>query len=219
MSLSDVADLSMSLSDVAVPINGDAEHYCEEGLQLRRRKRKKVPREGRKGAWCPIAANQRWSLDFTSDALGNGRQFRAANLKDECTRECPAIEMDFSLQGVRVVDMLERVAFERGYPDILVVDNGPEPTSRALDRWANDHGVHLHFIDPDKPTQNAYIESFNGRFREECLNLHWFTSIGEAREIIEKWRIDYNTERPHSSLNLNSAVGVFCRPVLVGVFR
>ena len=109
--------------------------YREEGLQLRRRKRKKVPREGREGTWCPIAANQRWSLDFTSDALRNGRQFRTANLKDECTRECPAIEVDFSLQGVRVVDMLERVAFERGSPDILVVDNGPELTSRALDRW------------------------------------------------------------------------------------
>ena len=121
-------------------------------------------------------------------------------VKDDCTRECPAIEVDFSLQEMRGVDMLERVAFERGYPDILVVDNGSELTSRALDRWANDHGVHLHLIDPGKSTQNAYIESLNGRFREECLNLHWFTSIGEAREIIEEWRIDYNTERPHSSL-------------------
>jgi putative transposase len=86
------------------------------------------------------------------------------------------------------------------YPDILVVDNGPELRGRALDGWADDHGVQLYFIDPGKPTQNAYIESFNGRYREECLNQHWFTSIGEAREIIEEWRIDYNTERPHSSL-------------------
>ena len=174
--------------------------YREERLWLRRTKRKKIPREGREGGWCPIAANQRWSLDFTQDALANGRKFRTANLKDDCTRECPAIEVDFSLPGERVVEMLERAARERGYPDILVVDNGPELRGRALDRWADDKGVQLYFIDPGKPTQNAYIESFNGRFREECLNLHWFTSIGEAREIIEDWRVDYNTERPHSSL-------------------
>ncbi|WP_454283597.1 DDE-type integrase/transposase/recombinase [Roseovarius sp. MBR-79] len=95
-----------------------------------------------------MAANQRWSLDFTSDALANGRKFRTANLKDDCTRECPAIEVDFSLPGERVVEMLERVARERGYPDILVVDNGPELRGRALDRWADDHGVQLYFIDP-----------------------------------------------------------------------
>lgn len=174
--------------------------YREERLWLRRTKRKKIPREGREGAWCPIAPNQRWSLDFTSDALANGRKFRTANLKDDCTRECPAIDVDFSLPGERVVEMLERVARERGYPDILVVDNGPELRGRALDGWADDHGVQLYFIDPGKPTQNAYIESFNGRYREECLNQHWFTSIGEAREIIEEWRVDYNTARPHSSL-------------------
>lgn len=174
--------------------------YREERLWLRRTKRKKIPREARKGSWCPIAANQRWSLDFTSDALANGRKFRTANLKDDCTRECPAIEVDFSLPGERIVQMPERVARERGYPDIVVVDNGPELRGRAMDGWADDHGVQLYFIDPGKPTQNAYIESFNGRFREECLNQHWFTSIGEAREIIEDWRIDYNIERPHSSL-------------------
>jgi putative transposase len=174
--------------------------YREERLWLRRTKRKKIPQEGREGAWCPVAANQRWSLDFTSDALANGRKFRTANLKDDCTRECPAIEVDFSLPGERVVEMLERVTRERGYPDILVVDNGPELRGRALDGWADDHGVQLYFIDPGKPTQNAYIESFNSRYREECLNQHWFTSIREAREIIEDWRIDYNKERPHSSL-------------------
>ncbi len=148
----------------------------------------------------PVAANRRWSLGFTSDALANGRKFRTANLKDDCTRECPAIEVDFSLPGERVVEVLERVARERGHPDILIVDNGPELRGRALDAWADDHGVQLYFIDPGKPTQNACIESFNGRLREECLNQHWFTSIGEARSIIEGWRIDYNTERPHSSL-------------------
>ena len=132
--------------------------------------------------------------------MANGRKFRTANLKDDCTRECPAIEVDFSLPGERVAEMLNRVARERGYPDILVVDTEPELRGRALDAWADDNGVQLYFIDPGKPNQNAYIECFNGRFRDECLNQHWFTSITEAREIIENWRIDYNTERPHSSL-------------------
>lgn len=104
------------------------------------------------------------------------------------------------MPGIRVVEMLERVARERGYPDVLTVDNGPEFRGRALDGWAFAHGVELYFIDPGKPTQNAYIESFNGRFREECLNLNWFTSLDEAQRIIEDWRIDYNECRPHSSL-------------------
>ncbi len=175
--------------------------YREERLALRRRKRKKIPRGVREGAWCPIAANQRWSLDFTMDALANGRKFRTANLKDDCTRECPAIDVALSIPGSRVVEMLERVARERGYPDVLTVDNGPEFRGRALDGWADDHGVQLYFIDPGKPTQNPYIESFNGRFREECLNLNWFTTLAEAEKIIEGWRIDYNENRPHSSLN------------------
>jgi putative transposase len=174
--------------------------YGEERLALRRRSRKKIPKGDREGAWCPIAANQRWSLDFTMDAIANGRKFRTANLKDDCTRECPAIDVAISLPGSRVVEMLERVARERGYPDVITVDNGPELRGRALDGWAHDHGVKLYFIDPGKPTQNAYIESFNGRFREECLNLHWFTSLDEAQRIIENWRIDYNRGRPHSSL-------------------
>jgi len=106
--------------------------------------------------------------------------------------------------GTRVVEMLERVARERGYLDVLTVDNGPELRGRALDGWAYDHGVELYFIDPGKPTQNAYIESFNGRFREECLNLNWFTSLDEAQRIIEDWRVDYNEQRPHSSMILRA---------------
>jgi transposase InsO family protein len=121
-----------------------------------------------------------------------------------------AIEVDFSLPGERIVDMLERVARERGYPDILVVDNGPELRGRALDGWADDHGVQLYFIDPGKPTQNAYIESFNGRYREECLNQHWFTSIFEAREIIEDWRIDYNN--PSTRRNGRSRLSYLMAP-------
>ncbi len=108
--------------------------------------------------------------------------------------------IDYLTASERVVERLQRVARERGYPDSLVVDTGPELRGRALDAWADDHGVQLYFIDPGKPTRNAYIESFNGRFRDECLNQHWVTSIGEARDIIENRRIDYNTQRPHSSL-------------------
>jgi putative transposase len=175
--------------------------YREERLALRRRPRKRFPKLVREGAWCPIRANQRWSLDFTEDGLANGVKFRTCNLKDDCTRECPAIDVALSIPGTRVVEMLERVARERGYPDRLVVDNGPELRGRTLDGWAADHGVELYFIDPGKPTQNAYIESFNGRLREECLNLHWFSSLEEARAIIEEWRVDYNERRPHSSLS------------------
>ena len=119
--------------------------YREERLALRRRNRKKIPKGVREGAWCPIAANQRWSLDFTMDALANGRKFRTANLKDDCTRECPAIDVALSIPGSRVVEMLERVAREQGYPDVLTVDNGPEFRGRALDGWADDHGVQLYF--------------------------------------------------------------------------
>jgi putative transposase len=141
--------------------------YREEELAIRRRGRQKRGGGNMAGHWCPIAANQRWSLDFTEDGLANGRRFRTANLKDDCTRECPAILVDFSLPGQRVVTMLEDVARDRGHPDMLVVDNGPELRGRDLDRWAYENGVKLFFIDPGKPMQNASIESFNGRFRED----------------------------------------------------
>ncbi len=122
--------------------------------------------------------------------------------KDDCTRECPAIAVDFALPGSRVVAMLEDVARERGCPDMLVVDNGPELRGRDLDRWAYENGVKLFFIDPGKPMQNGSIESFNGRFRDECLDPSWFTSLAEARRVIEAWRVDYNQHRPHTSLRM-----------------
>ena len=179
--------------------------YREEKLAIRRHGRQKRGLgEMLASSWCPIAANQRWSLDFTEDYLANGRRFRTANLKDDCTRECPAILVDFSLPGQRVVGLLEDVARERGYPDMLVVDNGPELRGRDLDRWAHEHGVRLFFIDPGKPMQNASIESFNGRFREECLDQSWFTSLAEARRVIEAWRLDYNERRPHTSLRMRT---------------
>jgi putative transposase len=178
--------------------------YREEKLAIRRRSRQKRRGGGMAGHWCPIAANRRWSLDFTEDYLASGRKFRTANLKDDCTRECPAILVDFSLPGSRVVGMLDRAAGERGYPDMLVVDNGPELRGRDLDRWAHEHGVKLFFIDPGKPMQNGSIESFNGRFREECLDQSWFTSLPEARRVIEARRLDYNLHRPHTSLRIRT---------------
>ena len=178
--------------------------YREEQLAIRRRGRQKRGGSSTTGHWCPVAANQRWSLDFTEDRLANGRRFRTANLKDDCTRECPAILVDFSLPGQRVAGMLDDVARERGYPDMLVVDNGPELRGRDLDRWAYEHSVKLFFIDPGKPMQNGSIESFNGRFREECLDQCWFTSLAEAERIIEAWRLDYNLRRPHTSLRMRT---------------
>jgi len=174
--------------------------YREEGLAVRRRKRKRLKAEARRPLVLPTQANQVWTLDFTHDNLASGRKFRTLNLMDGFTRESPRIEVDTSLPGLRVVRVLEEVARERGYPQAIQVDNGPEFISRVVDQWAFQQGVALHFIEPGKPTQNAHIESFNGKFRDECLNEHWFLTLGEAREKIEAWRRDYNQARPHSAL-------------------
>jgi putative transposase len=175
--------------------------YREEGLAVRRRRRRRVTSEARVPLRMSFAANERWSMDFVSDALADGRVFRTLNVVDDCTRECLAIEVDTSLGGERVARVLDRICAERGRPSTVVMDNGPEFTSRALDAWAYERSVKLHFIQPGKPIQNAYVESFNGRFRDECLNEHWFTSLGDARLEIEAWRNDYNRVRPHSSLD------------------
>jgi len=174
--------------------------YCEEGLAVRCRKRKRLKSEARRPLMLPTPANQVWTMDFTHDQLASGRKFRTLNLMDGFTRESPRIEVDTSLPGLRVVRVLEEVARERGYPQAIQVDNGPEFISRVVDQWAFEHGVELHFIEPGKPTQNAPIESFNGKFRDECLNENWFLTLQEAREKIEAWRRDYNQRRPHSAL-------------------
>jgi putative transposase len=174
--------------------------YQEEGLQVRRRKRKRRAIVPRTPLPAPTRANERWSMDFVRDTLGDGRVFRCFTLVDDCTRECPVIEVDFSLSGERVVRVLDRIALARGYPRAIVLDNGPEFISAALDTWAHTHGVLLAFIDPGKPTQNAFIESFNGTFRDECLNENWCVSLYDAQRTIETWRIDYECERPHSKL-------------------
>jgi putative transposase len=175
--------------------------YQEERLQVRRRKRKRVARATRRVApSVPQQPDQRWSMDFAHDCLADGRTIRALTIVDDYSRECPHIEVDTSLGGQRVVRVLDYLAWQRGLPREIVLDNGPEFTSLALDQWAHRTGVTLHFIDPGKPVQNAFIESFNGKFRDECLNEHWFTNIADARQKIETWRRDYNAVRPHSSL-------------------
>jgi len=189
-------------------VNHKAVHriYREEGLQVRKRKRKRIGPVDRQPILLPDLINERWSMDFVSDGLSNGRRFRTLNIVDDFSRECPAIEVDTSLTGMRVVRVLERLAETRGLPKAIVVDNGPELISKVLDEWAYRNDVRLHFIEPGKPVQNAFVESFNGKFRDECLNEHWFTSLDEARRTIEEWRIDYNTCRPHSSLGYMTPV-------------
>jgi putative transposase len=174
--------------------------YRRDGLALRRRARKKRTREPRGPIAAPTRLNQRWSMDFMRDTLAAGRPFRTFNVVDDLSRENRTIEVDHSLPGARVVRALDAAAAVHGYPEEIVCDNGPEFTGRALDQWAYQHGVRLRFIDPGRPVQNAIIESFNGRFRDECLNQHWFLDLADARRIIAAWRDDYNTWRPHSAL-------------------
>lgn len=174
--------------------------YREAGLAVRRRKRKRIGVFERKPLPKPTAANVSWSMDFVADGLIGGRRLRCLTIVDDCTRECLAIEVDTSLPGLRVKAVLDRLADTRGLPQSITVDNGPEFDGKVLDQWSYRTGVQLSFIRPGKPNENAYIESFNGKFRDECLNEHWFISIPHARAVIEAWRIEYNTERPHSSL-------------------
>lgn len=173
--------------------------YRDAGLSVRRRPRKRVAVE-RVPRSTPLHLNIRWSMDFVSDALADGRKFRALSVVDDCSRECPVIAVDRSLPGERVVRELDQVARIRGYPDVVVCDNGPEFRGEAVDQWAHRHGVTLQFIEPGKPVQNCFIESFNGRLRDECLNEHWFLDLDDAQRTIEAFRVDYNDTRPHSGL-------------------
>jgi putative transposase len=174
--------------------------YREEGLAMRRKGRKRFRAEARVPLALPTRANEVWTMDYTHDELASGRRFRTLNLMDGYTREALEIAVDTSLPGLRVVQVLERLGERRGTPTAIQVDNGTEFTSRVVDQWAYQHQVALHFIERGKPTQNAFIESFNGKFRDECLDQNWFVDLRQAREVIEAWRVDYNTVRPHSSL-------------------
>ena len=173
--------------------------YREAQLQVYRRKRKRISRGEREPLVEPTKPNQVWAMDFLSDRAGQ-QKLKLLAVIDCYTRECLKIEADTSIGGVRVVRVLEELKVERGLPQQIMMDNGPEFTGAAMDAWAYTRDVKLHFIQPGKPNQNGYIESFNGKFRDECLNEHWFLNVDDCRRIIEAWREDYNTERPHSSI-------------------
>lgn len=174
--------------------------YRELGLQMNRRSGKQKRAGKRLLFVAPTEPNQIWAMDFVSDSLATGRRFRTLNIKDLFTHEAVAIHVDFSIPGDRVAEVLSALREQGRCPKLIIVDNGTEFTSKAMDVWAYQNGVDLKFIQPGKPIQNAFIESFNDKFRSECLNLNWFESIYHAKEVIESWRIEYITERPNSAL-------------------
>ena len=175
-------------------------YYRDEGLSLRRRRRKKAAAVPRVALPKPTQPGLCYAMDFVHDRLVTGRRFKCLTMTDPCSKEVPVIEVDVSIGGARVCRILDRLFATRPLPETLILDNGPEFAGMALDAWAAQHGVHLHFIQPGKPVQNAFIESFNGKFRDECLNEHWFLSLQEAQLVIEAWRREYNEERTHSTI-------------------
>lgn len=175
--------------------------YKQAGLNLRRKRpRRRKAAAHRLERPVLTAPNQCWSMDFVADALFDGRRFRALTVVDNFTKESLAIEVDQQLKGEDVVAVVERLKHQRGVPQRIQTDNGSEFISIAMDRWAYDHGVTMDFSRPGRPTDNPFVESFNGSFRDECLNVHWFLSLDDARHKIENWREDYNQFRTHSSL-------------------
>ncbi len=175
--------------------------YREEGLRLRSKLRRGRRAASNRRERCKVTApNQVWSLDFVADQLADGRRFRALTVVDVYTRECLAIEVGQSLKGGDVVPVLNRIGIARGAPKMLFCDNGSEFSSQAMDLWGYRAGVRIDFSRPGKPTDNAYVESFNGTFRAECLDAHWFATLTEAKHIIEAWRREYNESRPHRAL-------------------
>ena len=178
--------------------------YCLLGLNMRRRGKRRLPNRFPNPLEVPVQPNASWSMDFMSDSLYEGRSFRTFNVIDDYNRELLAIEIDLSLPAQRVIRTLDNIVEWRGYPNQIRCDNGPEFISLALAQWAEDHGVHLEFIEPGSPTQNAYVERFNRTYRTEVLNFYVFHSLTEVREITEKWIQQYNYERPHEALNNQS---------------
>ena len=174
--------------------------YAEAELQLRRRKRKKVPVADRQPLVRPEAANEVWSMDFVFDRSAEGRVIKCLTIVDDATHESVAIKPERAIGGVTVTRVLDELAISRGLPKVIRTDNGKEFCGHAMLTWAHQHGVNLRLIEPGKPNQNAYIESFNGRFRDECLNEHWFLNLAHAQTIIEAWRREYNEERPKKAL-------------------
>lgn len=195
--------INMMLKREGVDINHKRAYrlYKEAGLSLKRKtKRRTYEKRGMPDRSNVLMPNDRWSMDFVSDTTRNGNKIRIFALIDEVTRECLDIEVETSIGGQQVARYLNKAIFFYGKPKEILSDNGPEFTSNAMNSWAYDKKIDHIFINPGKPMQNGFIESFNGRLRDECLNQHWFKNIADAREIITRWRIEYNTERPHSSL-------------------
>lgn len=180
--------------------------YRALALNLPRRLKKRVPARVKQPLAVPEAANVCWSLDFTSDVLTDGRRFRTLNVLDDYNRELLGVEIDFSLPASRVVQVLTRLVECYGRPAQLRTDNGPEFISAKLSEWCEQQGITLHWIQPGKPTQNAYIERFNGSFRRELLDAHLFRSLAHVRQLVDEWRHDYNTQRPHQALNFMTPI-------------
>lgn len=195
--------LYRKLRRAGVVVNHKCVHrlYREEGLRVEKRARKRVSR-ARVELPRATRPNQSWSTDFVSDATAEGRRLRVSNVVDDYTREA-ASEVDRSITAPRMIELLERFAGEHGgYPDSITCDNGPEFISDAFDQWADAHGIKINFIQPGKPVQNCYVESFNGRMRDECLNQNWFTDLEDARRTIMAWTEEYNEEREHGPLGM-----------------
>ena len=174
--------------------------YALEKPQVRRRRRKKIPIADRQPLGRPAAANEVWSMDFVFDRVAGGRAIKNLAVIDDATHEAVAVVAEHNISSHRLVQILEMLCSHRGYPRIMRTDNGKEFCGRAMLTWAHEKQVALRLIEPGKPNQNAYIESFNGRLRDECLNEHWFTSLAHARTVIEAWRCEYNEERPKRAL-------------------
>jgi len=174
--------------------------YREERLQVQRRRRRRGVAVERRPLLLPTAPNQVWSMDFVSDRLEHGRRLKCLTIVDDFSKEAIDIVVDHGISGLYVTRVLDRAGRFRGLPLCIRTDQGPEFTGKALDKWAYENRLELRMIEAGKPTQNAYVESFNGKFRDECLNEHWFRTLAEAREIVAAWRADYNQQRPHSAL-------------------
>jgi putative transposase len=174
--------------------------YREECLMVRKRRRKKLPVPERQPLLRPTQPNEVWSMDFVFDELANGRRIKTLTIVDDCSKEAVQIAVDTSIPALYVTRVLDQAKAERGLPQVIRTDNGPEFAGRTMQDWAACNGVELRFIQPGKPVQNAYIESFNSRFRDECLSQHWFASLSHMRSVIDNWREDYNHHRPHSTL-------------------
>ena len=174
--------------------------YRDARLQVRYRKRKKVLVGERQPLERPTQANEVWSMDFVFDRTADGRVLKCLTMVDDATHEAVAIETERAISGHGVIRVLERLALSRGLPKIIRTDNGKEFCGKAMVTWAHEQGVTLRLIEPGKPNQNAYVESFNGRLRDECLNEHWFTHLLHARTVIDQWRREYNEERPKKAL-------------------